>query len=361
MSNLELLVQPEATKDKYGGLDLKPASAIAPKRVDWIWPGMIAKGKFHVFAGESGVGKTQINLNIAATISRGGNFSGQKAPCEQGKVLYLTGEDDPSDTIVPRLMACDANLGNVTVLGPLMTDDSLFNLQKHLDTVRNIINEDGAYKLFIIDPVTAFCGEGFDNNSVTSVRSLTAKLKAFAEDTGLAVIGLNHLTKDEQRSPANRILGSGGWVHFARITLGAALVDGQYYFGKWNANITNCQPVYPYQMSSREIPEQAELGHIYYIGFDDPLLGRELQEFQPTSTGRGGTGATVRDILEDELADGEWKAKDDLVATIKEEVPCSVRTIQRTAFDELNVEHCLTQTSPQKAYWRLPVSQGVEP
>ena len=141
-------------------------------------------------------------------------------------------------------------------------------------------------------------------------------------------------------------------------SLGAAFVDGQYYFGKWNANITNCQPVYPYQMRSREIPEQAELGYVYYIDFDDPLLGRELQEFQPTSTGRGGTGATVRDILEDELADGEWKAKDDLVATIKEEIPCSVRTIQRTAFDELNVEHCLTQTSPQKAYWRLPVSQG---
>ena len=257
-------------------------------------------------------------------------------------------------------MAFDANKDNVSVLGPLIVDGSLFSLQKHLETVRDIVNEDGEYKLFIIDPVTAFCGDQFDNNSVTSVRSLAAKLKAFAEDTGLAVIGLNHLTKDEQRTPANRILGSGAWVHSARLTLGAAFVDGEYYFGKWNANITNCQPVYPYQMSSRTILDQQELGEVYYIDFDDPLLGRELQEFQPTSTGRGGTGATVRDILEDELADGEWKAKDDLVATVMSAVDCHVRTIQRTAFDELNVEHCLTQTSPQKAYWRLPVSQGVE-
>ena len=357
MSSLEL-VQSETNRDKYGGLDLKIASTIVAKRIDWLWPKMIAKGKFQVFAGDSGIGKTQINLNIAATISRGGTFPGQDNACEQGKVLYLTGEDDPSDTIVPRLMACDANQDNVTVLGPLMADGSLFSLQRHLDTVRNIINEDGDYKLFIIDPVTAFCGDQFDNNSVTSVRGLAAKLKAFAEDTGLSVIGLNHLTKDEQRTPVNRILGSGAWVHSARLVLGAAFVDGQYYFGKWNANITDCEPVYPYQMSNRLV---ADLGHVYYINFDDPLLGRTLDEFQSTSTGRGATGTTVRDILEDELADGEWKPKDNLVATVKSEVDCSLRTIQRSAFDELNVETYLTPTSPQKAYWRLPVSQGVEP
>tara|TARA_B100002003_G_scaffold242467_1_gene265497 strand:+ start:820 stop:1896 length:1077 start_codon:yes stop_codon:yes gene_type:complete len=349
------LVQSETSKNEYGGLDLKAASAIPAKRINWFWPKMLAKGKFHVFAGDSGIGKTQICLNIAATISKGGIFSGQSEPCEQGKVLYLTGEDDPSDTIKPRLMACGANQDNVSVLGPLMADGSLFSLQRHLDIVSDIVSDDGDYKLFIIDPVTAFCGDQFDNNSVTSVRGLAAKLKAFAEDTGLAVIGLNHLTKDEQRSAVNRILGSGAWVHSARVVVGAALVDGKYYFGKWKANITDCEPVYPYQMNNRPVED---LGHVHYIDFDDPLLGRTLSEFQPCSTGRGATGATVRDILEKELADGEWKDKDDLVAAVKSEVNCSVRTIQRIALDELKVEHHQTNTSPQKSRWRLPVTQG---
>ena len=47
------------------------------------------------------------------------------------------------------------------------------------------------------------------NNSVTFVRSLATKLGSLAEDTGVAVIGLTHLTKDEQRKAVNRILGSG--------------------------------------------------------------------------------------------------------------------------------------------------------
>ena len=111
-------------------------------------------------------------------------------------------------------------------------------------------------------------------------------------------------------------------------------------------------------MTESYIPDH---GSVHFVQFEDkPLIGRSLDEFQCVSTGKGATGASVRDILEDELADGAWKPKDELVATVLNEVTCSVRTIQRTALDELNVEHYLTQTSPQKAMWRLPVSQGVQ-
>jgi hypothetical protein len=221
-----------------------------------------------------------------------------------------------------------------------------------------LVNDDGNYKLFIIDPVTAFCGDQFDNNSVISVRSLAAKLKAFAEDTGLAVIGLTHLTKDEQKDSVSRILGSGAWVHASRIVWGAVLVDGKYYFGKWKANIANCQPVYPYNMTESYIPDH---GSVHFVQFEDkPLIGRSLDEFQCVSTGKGATGATVLGILEEELADGEWKAKEDLVATVLNEVKCSVRTIERTGLGELKADVFLTPTSPQKAMWRLPVSQGVQ-
>ena len=350
-------VEEAVSEGKYGGLDVKPFSEIPARRINWLWPGMLAQGKFHVFAGDGGIGKTQILINLSAIISRGGYFAGQKESCKQGKVLYLTGEDDINDTIKPRLIACGAKTDNVIALGSLMPDGSLFNLSKHLNLITDMVNDDGNYKLFIIDPVTAFCGDQFDNNSVISVRSLAAKLRAFAEDTGLAVIGLTHLTKDEQRSAVNRIIGSGAWVHASRLVLGAVLDDGNYYFGKWKANIANCQPVYPYNMTESYIDDH---GSVHFIEFDKPLLGRSLDEFQCVSTGRGETGATVLGILEEELADGEWKPKDDLVATVLNEVSCAVRTIQRTAFKELNVETYLTQTFPQKAMWRLPVSQGAQ-
>ena len=353
MSRLMELVQSEVGKDKYGGLNFKPLSLIPAKRIQWYWPGMLAQGKFHVFAGDGGIGKTQILCSVAATISKGGIFAGEKEPCEQGKVLYLTGEDGAGDTIKPRVMACGGVLDNVTVLDSSKKDGNLVSLSRNLDNIADMLNDYGDYKLFIIDPVTAFCDDKFDNNSVTSVRSLATKLGSLAEDTGVAVIGLTHLTKDEQRKAVNRILGSGAWVHASRVVLGAVAVDGQYYFGKWKANITDCQPVYPYQMCSKAVED---LGYVHYIDFDNhPMLGRSLDEFQSVSTGRGATDATVQDVLEEELEDGLWHYKDDLVDAVSRRVKCNIKTIQRVAFEELKVDKELTKETPPKAKWRLPV------
>ena len=73
--NKLMLVPSELDKDQYGGLNFKSASDIPSKRIQWYWSGMIAEGKFHVFAGDAGIGKTQILCNITATVSRGGIFS----------------------------------------------------------------------------------------------------------------------------------------------------------------------------------------------------------------------------------------------------------------------------------------------
>jgi len=341
-------------QDKYGGLNFKPLSLIQATRIKWYWPNMLAQGKFHVFAGDGGIGKTQILCSIAATISKGGIFTGEREPCEQGKVLYLTGEDGAGDTIKPRVMACGGVQDNVIVLDSSKKDGNLVSLSRNLDNIADYLNDDGNYKLFIIDPLTAFCDDKFDNNSVTSVRSLATKLGSLAEDTGVAVIGLTHLTKDEQRKAVNRILGSGAWVHASRVVLGAVAVDGQHYFGKWKANITDCTPVYPYQMCSKPVED---LGYVHHIKFDNyPMLGKSLDEFQPVSTGRGVTGATVLDVLEEELGDGLWHLKETLVEAVLRRTDCSVRTIERVALDELKVDRRDTNEIPARAMWRLPVA-----
>ena len=100
-----------------------------------------------------------------------------------------------------------------------------------------------------------------------------------------------------------------------------------------------------------------DLGYVHYISFDKhPMLGRSLDEFQSVSAGRGATGATVLDILEEELSDGYWHYKDDLVDAVTRQVRCSVKTIQRVAFEELKVDTELTETTPPKSKWRLPVT-----
>ena len=84
------------------------------------------------------------------------------------------------------------------------------------------------------------------------------------------------------------------------------------------------------------------------------MLGKSLDEFQPVSTGRGATGATVLNVLEEELSDGYWHYMDDLVDAVSRRVKCSIKTIERVAFEELKVIRELTETTPPKAKWKLP-------
>ena len=98
-----------------------------------------------------------------------------------------------------------------------------------------------------------------------------------------------------------------------------------------------------------------DLGYVHYIDFDDyPMLGRSLDEFQSVSTGRGATGASVRDILERLLQDGDWHLKEELVDAVGRQVECSIKTIERVALDEMSVDRQYTNETPTRVEWRLP-------
>jgi AAA domain len=92
-------------------LVLTPASAIKPRRVCWLWDRRLALGTLALLAGREGVGKSMVAYWLAAMFTRG------QLPCEfLGKptaVLVAATEDSWSQTIVPRLIAADADLSRV--------------------------------------------------------------------------------------------------------------------------------------------------------------------------------------------------------------------------------------------------------
>ena len=45
-------------------------SDIAPERLQWLWPGRIPLGKVTVIAGDPGLGKSLVTLDLAARVSR---------------------------------------------------------------------------------------------------------------------------------------------------------------------------------------------------------------------------------------------------------------------------------------------------
>jgi putative DNA primase/helicase len=97
-------------------INLIRGSDLTPKPVDWLWPGWMAAGKFHILGGAPGTGKTTISIALAATVTVGGTWpDGTKA--EQGNVIIWTGEDDPADTLVPRMIAGGGDPSKVYFIG----------------------------------------------------------------------------------------------------------------------------------------------------------------------------------------------------------------------------------------------------
>ena len=69
-----------------------------------------------MLAGPPGGGKTTLAGEMAAIVSRGG-FWPDGLRAQQGDVVIWTGEDDPEDTLVPRLIASGACLQGIHFVG----------------------------------------------------------------------------------------------------------------------------------------------------------------------------------------------------------------------------------------------------
>jgi putative DNA primase/helicase len=83
---------------------LKGLAGVTREMLEWLWPGCIPLGKLTLLAGDPGLGKSFVTLDIAARVSRGEAWPDtpllKQTP---GDVVLLNAEDDLADTIAPRL------------------------------------------------------------------------------------------------------------------------------------------------------------------------------------------------------------------------------------------------------------------
>jgi hypothetical protein len=90
-------------------------AGINPKPLRWVWLHRIPAGKLSLLEGDPGEGKSLIAIYIAARITTGQPFA-DGTPSERGSVILLSAEDDPEDTIRPRLDAAEADVSRVHLL-----------------------------------------------------------------------------------------------------------------------------------------------------------------------------------------------------------------------------------------------------
>ncbi len=224
------LVQREAKKhEKAGEMTIETMSDVVPTNISWLWREKIAYGKMTIFAGEPGVGKSQLLLYIASIVSLGGRFHGENRLCDKNRVLLISGEDSASDTIKPRLMALGADLSCIdSVKGIQSFDASENEYFTPICIVANIGDlevkiKSNHYKLIIIDPISLYLGS-IDESKNKEIRGALGMLNALAERHGVAIILNSHFTKPSNNSSKSaaiyRVMGSIGFVAAARMAFG---------------------------------------------------------------------------------------------------------------------------------------------
>jgi hypothetical protein len=160
---------------------------------------------------------------MAARISTGRGFSDGTA-CEIGSVVILSAEDDPADTIRPRLDAADADVSRIHLLEAVRTytadgkyAEKGFSLEADIAALEEAVTRTQA-RLLIVDPVSAYLSST-DSRSNSEVRSLLAPLTALAAKHSAAVLAITHFRKSGG-SAIHRAMDSLAFVAAARVVFG---------------------------------------------------------------------------------------------------------------------------------------------
>jgi RecA-family ATPase len=190
--------------------------------VRWLWPKRIPLGKVTILAGDPGVGKSFVTLDIAARVSRGKPWADKTTPLKRGSVLLLSAEDGAGDTIRPRLEDIGADLDRIHVIDGVRrskgSGESTFALDRDLVALERKLRALRDVRLVIIDPITAYLGRDTDSHKNADVRALLAPLASLAERHKVAILCVTHLSKGSGGKALYRATGSLAFVAAARAS-----------------------------------------------------------------------------------------------------------------------------------------------
>jgi putative DNA primase/helicase len=202
---------------ELAALKLMPLSAVQSEEFEWLWDKRIPLRGPTAFAGEGGVGKTLLVIDIASRISTGTPFP-DGAPCEEGVVLFFSEEDDAATVLKPRFEAHNADCDKIIIQGA--EAEKWLNLgdneEKGLALLEKVVaSYGGRVRTIVFDPITAYM-KGKDIYRDDDVRAVLRPLTRLCQKYKLAVLNVLHFGKDSELNVKYRSLGSVTFINSSR-------------------------------------------------------------------------------------------------------------------------------------------------
>jgi RecA/RadA recombinase len=156
------------------------ADKIQNEPVRWLWKDRIPEGAITVIAGRPGGAKTLLAARLAADVAKMGK-----------NVILSASEDNRKQMTGPRLSALHARKNRIIIdFEPEFPED--------MERLAKIV-ERSKVKIMICDPVNEHLSHGVSRYN-DSIRKATKPLKKFCEETGLAVVLIDHVLKNVSKN-----------------------------------------------------------------------------------------------------------------------------------------------------------------
>lgn len=313
---------------------------IETKPTEWLWKPYLPLGKVSILEGDPGNGKTFLALTLAAAVTKGLGLP-NAGTFEPQNILFLSSEDDPADTLNPRIEAAGADMSRVHYL----RDWSTVSLQDE-GKLRGLM-ERIRPALVIIDPITGFLGSNVDLYRDNEVRPVMGSLASIAQDFRCAVLGIRHLRKSAGNNAGHQGLGSIAFTASARSVLlvgidpeGDPRVDRVLVQHKSNLGMRG---------DSLKFRVQGDEGaaRVVWNGTSS-ASAEDLLQRRPE---KEGVGKEAEEFLLGLLSDGPIEGKK--VEEAAEDAFLNIRTVRRAA-KKLDVVIERTKTVPAATLWTLP-------
>lgn len=186
--------------------NLSPLTQTEGKAVEWLWPQVVPLGKLTLLGGLPGLGKSQITIAIAATLSKGESWPAGSGRAQRGATLLLVSEDDIADTVKPRLQAAGADNRYV------YATDGAFDLAEDLERLKQLAREISNLRLIVFDPISRY----ISGRSPAKTRAALDAYNLWAARNRIASIGIRHPPKGKQANAQNLFSGSAEEIRIAR-------------------------------------------------------------------------------------------------------------------------------------------------
>lgn len=308
----QLDAMPGSTLHLARTVKLRCGNVIMPLAITWLWDGWLPAGKLTILAGTAGTGKTTLALGLAAALTSGGKWPDGKHCRTRGNVLIWSSEDNPDDTLVPRLIASGADMSRCHFIEGITQggENHPFDPAQDIGELHKAIEKIGGVSLLIIDPiVSAVAGDMHRANDVR--RSLQAVVD-FAEVHQCAVIGITHFAKGGAgKSPQDRVIGSQAFGALARMVLVAAKEEdgSKRVLARAKSNIAPDDGGVAYSLELTTIEGGIEATHVLWDGVIEGTAREILGDVEHDDSDGGGEREDAKQFLQELLSSGPVPTK----------------------------------------------------